>query len=64
MYGLIDTTEIAERCGPFRGVQRDVSGSARNPARNPVSVHPFARNPVSVHLFARNPVSVHLFARN
>ena len=33
MYGLIDTTEIAKRCGPFRRVQRDVSGSARNPGR-------------------------------
>ena len=33
MYGLIDSTEIAERCGPFRRVQRDVSGSARNPGR-------------------------------
>ncbi len=43
MYGLIDTTEIAERCGPFRRVQRDVSGSARNPARNPVSVHLFGQ---------------------
>ena len=39
MYGLIDTTEIAERCGPFRRVQRDVSGSARNP----VSVHLFGQ---------------------
>jgi hypothetical protein len=49
MCGLIDTTEIAERCGPFRRVQRDVSGSARNP----VSVHLFARNPLSVHLFGQ-----------
>jgi hypothetical protein len=39
MYGLIDTTEIAERCGPFRRVQRDVSGSERNP----VSVHLFGQ---------------------
>ena len=40
MYGLIDTTEIAERCGPFRCVQRDVSGER---ARNPVSVHLFGQ---------------------